>query len=154
MSGANRARAGHKPAAGPAVPAGDGRPGREQGQGAARPVQHPHRRTGRQLMNSHRGAELVTVYQWTNGSYEGPGAASVTSREDVMIHELVENKKFLVLLLFFAPPSYPVGCIFTFFVWATCNQTSYLKTVDSWKLDSALGFPERKPGYIFILENK
>lgn len=80
MPGANRACAGCKPAAGPAVPTGDGCPGRKQGQRAARPVQHPHRRTRRQLMNSHRCAELMTVYRWTNGSYKEAGAASITSR--------------------------------------------------------------------------
>lgn len=50
---ANRACAGRQPAAGPAVPAGDRGQRRQQGEGAAGPVQHPHRCTGRQLMNSH-----------------------------------------------------------------------------------------------------
>lgn len=58
VPGANRARAGRQP---PAGPAGHGRPSRKQGQGAAGPVQHPHRRTRRQPMNSHRCTELVTV---------------------------------------------------------------------------------------------
>lgn len=67
VPGANRACAGHQSAAGPAVPAGDRGQSTQQGEGAARPVQHPHRCPGRQLMNSHRHhltrTQLVTVYQ-------------------------------------------------------------------------------------------
>lgn len=66
VPGANRACAGHQSAAGPAVPAGDWGQSRKQGEGAARPVQHPHRCTRRQLMNSrHRLTRTrpMTVYQ-------------------------------------------------------------------------------------------
>ncbi|XP_034382471.1 G1/S-specific cyclin-D2b isoform X3 [Cyclopterus lumpus] len=45
VPGANRACAGYEPAAGPAVPAGDRLQSRQQGEGAAGPVQHPHRCT-------------------------------------------------------------------------------------------------------------
>lgn len=82
MSGANRARAGCKPAAGPAVPAGEGRPGRKQGQGAARPVQHPHRRTRCQLMNSHRCAELVTISELMGATRGGGRQYHVEGRRD------------------------------------------------------------------------
>lgn len=58
VPGANRARAGHQPAAGPAVPAGERGQSGKQGEGAAGPVQHPHRCPRRQLMNLQRGSWL------------------------------------------------------------------------------------------------
>lgn len=110
VPGANRACAGHQPAAGPAVPAGDRGQSTQQGEGAARPVQHPHRCPGRQLMNSHHHltrTQLVTVYQWTNASEGGRELAVSTSSshmsDDVTIYELLENKKILVFFFFFAP---------------------------------------------------
>lgn len=43
LPGADRACSGLQPAAGPAAPAGERRQSRQQGEGAARSVQHPHR---------------------------------------------------------------------------------------------------------------
>lgn len=59
VPGADRARSGQQPAAGPAVPAGERHHRWQQGEGAAGPVQHPHGCTRRRLMNSH--ASLAPV---------------------------------------------------------------------------------------------
>lgn len=136
MPGANRERAGHQPAAGPAVPAGDRGQSGHQGEGAAGPVQHPHRCTGRQLMNSRH--HLTHTHHSCLSTNELTGVRRCelpvsTSRchmsGGVTIYELLVNKKFLVFLLF-RPIHTRLG-VLSPFVRATYNQTSYLKTLNS-----------------------
>lgn len=130
VPGANRACAGHHSAARPAVPTGGWGQSRKQGEGAARPVQHPHRRTGCQLMNPRRRLTrvwLTAVDQWTNRSKKGGRELAVSASSghvsgDVTIYGLLENKKFLVFLLFVLPHSYPDGCTFSF-----CNRHKLFK---------------------------
>lgn len=129
VPGADRARVGLQPAAGPAVPSGDGDQSWQQGKGAARPVQHPHRRAWCQLMNCHRHLTRITcapAYRWTDKG------ARATVFHVKLPHKwrcdnlwTLEFKKFIVFLLFFAPFT-RLG-VFSPFVRATCNPTSYVK---------------------------
>ena len=112
VPGADRACAGHQPAAGPAEPAGERGPSRQQGQGAAGPVQHPHRCTRRQLVNCRCSTTSHThhscpSHQWTSqseldrwgvgwgggGVRELPVSSHCTS-DSVTIYEQLEIKEF------------------------------------------------------------
>lgn len=117
MPGANRACAGHQSAAGPAVQAGEHGASRGQGEGATGPVQHPHRRTGHQLMNSHHHAtrtQLMTVCLRTGARGGLSCQYHVKVPHDVTIYEHLENKKFLVFLLFVCPIHTHLGVLSPF----------------------------------------
>lgn len=83
LPGADRARPGLQPAAGPAAAAGGRRPGRQQGPGAAGSVQHPHRCARRQLMNycRHPTNELTAPREGAESSRSGSTLDGVTIYE-------------------------------------------------------------------------